>query len=112
MKYIIQDLLLGSLVSMGSLLCAVIGGLCGAATSFALNGQDEVSIAVGALCGFSVGIMAGSASVGVISSGVKTILMCWAESPQKLANSHPDIHEEFVKRINNEGASESESDAF
>lgn len=98
LKYIISDLLLNSLVSCGSMLCAVVGGLCGLGAAFAMGGQLPM-LAAGGICGLSVGVMAGAAALNVISSGVKTILMCWAEKPEKLGVSHPDIHQEFCDRI-------------
>jgi hypothetical protein len=108
LKYIISDLLLNSLVSMGALLCGLVGGLCGVVAAFVMGGQEmadsragekEIMLAAGGICGLSVGVMAGTAALNVISSGVKTILVCWAEMPEKLGASHPGINQEFCDRI-------------
>jgi len=49
--------------------------------------------------GFIVGLAAGGQAVGIISSGVKTILACWAEDPEPLRRTHPEVHAEFENRI-------------
>mmetsp|Transcript_25687 Transcript_25687/g.74288 ORF Transcript_25687/g.74288 Transcript_25687/m.74288 type:complete len:517 (-) Transcript_25687:115-1665(-) len=96
-QFIISDLLLNSLVTLGSLLCAVAGAVAGGATGYALDGS--VAAVWGTGIGFFVGIMAGAASLNIISSGVKTILACWADDPQPFAETHPEIHAEFEAKI-------------
>merc|ERR1719189_2217556 len=98
MTYIVSDLLLNSLHTCAALLIAVAGCACGTATGLALDGR-MMSMVWGAGIGFSVGLIAGLAGLTVIGSGVKTILVCWAEDPDKLAETQPDIHEEFRSRI-------------
>jgi len=100
-NYIVEDLLLNSLVVMGSLFCAAVGAVSGASAGAALCATGKVGVAAsaGAGLGFVTGLLAGGNSLGVYSSGVKTILACWADNPDSLMNSHPEIHKEFVSRI-------------
>jgi len=97
LKYIIADLLLNSLVSCGALLVAAVCTLVAAGLGFALDGALTASY--GAVVGLFIGIISGSAALGVINSGIKTILACWAEDSTPLSQTHPEIHDEFVTRI-------------
>jgi len=97
LQYVIADLLLDSVVNLGTLLCAAAGALASAACGFALAGGAAAGM--GALLGFIIGFAAGGAAVGIISSGVKTILACWAEDPEPLRRAHPEVHDEFENRI-------------
>jgi len=97
LQYVASDLLLNSLVSLGGLLCGLVGAASGAATGYALD--DEVAAMWGGVLGFLVGVMAGVASVSIINSGVKTILACWADDPEPLQRTHEEIAQEFEDRI-------------
>jgi len=96
-QYIISDLLLNSLVNLGGLLCAAAGAAAGAGTGYALDGP--VAACWGAGLGFLVGLIAGVAALSIVSSGVKTVLACWADDPEPLQRSHPLIHQEFEAKI-------------
>lgn len=97
LQYIISDLLLNSVVNLGTLLCGCTGAAAAAGAGYLAG--DGTSAAVGALLGLIIGVVAGGAAVGIISSGVKTILACWAEDPEPLRQSHPEVHAEFESRI-------------
>jgi len=97
MKYIICDLLLNSLVSSGTLMIALVALSSGAGTGYLTDGANGAMW--GGLLGFLVGLTAGAAATGTINSGVKTILVCWADDPAPLQASHQDIHDEFEKRL-------------
>jgi hypothetical protein len=96
-EYILSDLLLNSVVNLGTLLCGCTGAAAGAGAGYLAG--DATSAAVGAILGLICGIVAGGAAVGIISSGVKTILACWAEDPEPLRRTHPEVHAEFEGRI-------------
>lgn len=100
LPYIIRDLLLNSLVTLGSFICALAGAACGAGAGYVLDSSNAAIM--GGVLGFFVGLIAGFAAIGVINSGIKTILMCWAEDPRPLQNTHPDIHDAFMERIRND----------
>jgi len=95
--YVIQDLLINSVVSLGALLCAAVGCGVGAATGF-VTGRGIGAIG-GAVIGFFAGLMAGGSAAGVLTSGTKTLLAMWAENPEPFRRAYPQIHSEFEQRI-------------
>lgn len=97
LQYILSDLLLNSVVNLGTLLCGCTGAAAGAGAGYFAG--DSTSAGVGALLGLIVGVVAGGAAVGIISSGVKTTLACWAEDPEPLRQAHPEVHAQFESRI-------------
>jgi len=97
LRYVIADLLLDSVISMGGLLCGLVAAFCGAITEYALGGGEKWI--VGAVMGLILGVPIGMSSLSSISSGAKTILACWADDPEPLQVSHPEIAEEFEQRI-------------
>jgi len=98
-EYILQDLLVNSVVSLGAFLCGLVGGGAGAAAGFAFGPDNGTTAIAGAIIGFLAGLMCGGSAASIISSGTKTILACWAEDPEPLRQSHPEIHQEFESRI-------------
>jgi hypothetical protein len=98
LQYILSDLLLDSVVNMGTFVCAVLGAGAGALVAVLMN-TSSPAIAWGAVVGFLSGMVAGGSAVGIISSGTKTILACWAEDPEPLRQTHSEIHAEFESRI-------------
>jgi hypothetical protein len=97
MKYILSDLLLGSVSTMGAMIVAFMSAGFTALTGYFVAGQ--VAAIYGASIGFVIGIVGGSAALGIINSGVKTVLACWADDPRPLMQSHPQLHEEFNNRL-------------
>jgi len=96
--FILQDLLIDSVVNLGALLCGLVGAGFGALTGWGLTGLAP-PIAAGAAVGFVCGLAAGGSTACILSSGTKTILVLWAEDPQPLMRTRPQIHEEFEYRI-------------
>lgn len=103
-QFIICDLLLGSMSGLGALVCAAVGGGVGAGMGYVMDGM--IAAIWGAILGCVAGFIAGAAAMATITSGIKAILAAWAENPQPLMMSHPDIHEEFEARINMKMAGE------
>jgi len=87
---IIDDLLLTSLTSFSSIVCCLVGGLVAAATGWALGGTSMAL--VGVAIGILIGMIVGAATLGVVTSGIMTLVVCWAEDPFPLVESHHDIH--------------------
>eukprot|EP00928_Gymnodinium_smaydae_P000608 TRINITY_DN1022_c0_g1_i1.p2 TRINITY_DN1022_c0_g1~~TRINITY_DN1022_c0_g1_i1.p2 ORF type:complete len:560 (-),score=126.45 TRINITY_DN1022_c0_g1_i1:164-1681(-) len=96
-KYVLSDLLLNSVVNMGAMVVALVTAGTSATAGYFMDGP--VAAAIGGVLGFLIGIISGSAALGIINSGVKTLLACWAEDPRPLEESHPDIHQEFSERL-------------
>jgi len=95
--YVIQVLLINSVVNLGTLLSGAVGCAVGVCAGFALGGSDAV--AVSALAGLWAGVVVGGAAAGVISSGAKTVLALWAEDPVPLQRMRPTMHQELEDRI-------------
>merc|ERR1712157_144298 len=98
MEYVIQDLLVNSVVNLGAMLCGAVGCAVGAAAGCLWGGKLGVVVASAAM-GFWSGLVAGGNAAGILSSGAKAILALWAEDPEPLRKTHPDIHSEFESRI-------------
>lgn len=96
-KYILSDLLLNSLVTMGTMMIAAVSTSAGAGFGYFTGGT--LGAIWGAILGVVIGLMSGAAALGTINSGVKTILVCWADDPDKLAERHPELHAEFSMRL-------------
>lgn len=95
--YVVQDLLIDSVVNLGALLCMLVGAAAGAGTGTALGATP--CVVAGAVIGGWSGLLAGGAAAGILSSGAKTILVLWAENPEPLQRMQPRIHEECEARI-------------
>lgn len=95
---ITQDMLLNSLVNMGVLGAGFFTSIVTAVVTGVVKMDTEVAF-MGGIVGFFVGLVAGAASTGLINSGGKTILICWADEPDSLMNSHPEVHDRFVGAI-------------
>lgn len=94
---IIADLLLNSLVSCGAMMTAAMCAIVTGGLGFSLGGATTA--AYGAGIGLFIGLIAGSAALGVINSGIKTILACWSEDSRPLMHTHKEVHDEFASRI-------------
>mmetsp|Transcript_4074 Transcript_4074/g.8741 ORF Transcript_4074/g.8741 Transcript_4074/m.8741 type:complete len:596 (+) Transcript_4074:177-1964(+) len=81
-RYIMSSWLVGNVVWLGALFSAVVGGLLGALVGLASG--SAIGAQAGLVIGFASAFASGRAAMCVISSGTKTILTCWAESPATL----------------------------
>mmetsp|Transcript_78485 Transcript_78485/g.163056 ORF Transcript_78485/g.163056 Transcript_78485/m.163056 type:complete len:571 (-) Transcript_78485:73-1785(-) len=97
MEYVISDLLINSVVSLGAILCAMVSGGCGAVAGAVVGGK--ASAITGAIIGAFCGAVAGGNAVGILNSGAKTILALWAEDPRPLMNMNNDMHNELEEKI-------------
>lgn len=111
LKAIIGDLLIDSVVTLGTLLSGLVGLGVGAAVAWGTKGEfqhaqhaafsREVVILIGVISGLLGGLLAGGGVMTIFSSGTKAILMCWAEEPNRLHEEHEfeDLHTEFNAKI-------------
>jgi len=94
---LIHDLLIDSVVSLGALLCGLVGAGAGAGAGYALGGIGLV-VAGGSVGAWS-GLLSGGSAAGIFSSGTKTVLALWAEDPAPLVRAQPETHRAFEDRI-------------
>eukprot|EP00928_Gymnodinium_smaydae_P064885 TRINITY_DN48120_c0_g1_i1.p1 TRINITY_DN48120_c0_g1~~TRINITY_DN48120_c0_g1_i1.p1 ORF type:complete len:631 (+),score=117.36 TRINITY_DN48120_c0_g1_i1:136-1893(+) len=99
LHYVVQDLLVDMVVSLGALLCGVVGCASGSLAGLALASGSRQAAVAGAVIGLWAGIVAGGTAVGILSSGTKTILALWAEDPEPLRRARPEVHEDFETLI-------------
>eukprot|EP00435_Cladocopium_sp_Y103_P040818 s2587_g11.t1 len=104
MKAIIGDVLIDRVVTFGLLLAAVVGagvaalaGLLTATGAAGANLSQGDVIGVCSLVGLVSAAISGGGVMGIMGSGTKAILMCWAEDPDRLHQEHgfEDLHAEL-----------------
>lgn len=98
---IIADNLVNRLLGIMSLL---IGLLTGCATLFAAflveefeSSNDPSVLGIGFVVGFFVGLILSGVFMGLLSSAVDACIVCYAEAPKELEDSHPSIAEEMSR---------------
>ncbi|KAJ3305724.1 hypothetical protein HDV03_001132 [Kappamyces sp. JEL0829] len=98
---VINDSLIGSVLSMGGLFVALI--VAGSAalfvrfsTDFSATVADYVIVAVSA---FFVGIVEFSVMANIIDSGVVATFVCLAEDPLALAQTKPDLYQKIQQAL-------------
>merc|ERR1711879_1101116 len=74
LEYVVQDLLVNSVVNLGAFICAGAGCMAGVGIGFFVGVSKSNAKVMGAVLGSWVGLLAGGAAMSVISSGIKTIL--------------------------------------
>lgn len=97
LEYIISDLLIDSVASLATLMCAAFGLGVGGALMMSLESADF--FAAGAAAGFVAGLMVGSSVGTLVTSGAKTILVSWAEKPEVLAKNRPETHNNLANKV-------------
>jgi len=49
--------------------------------------------------GLLTGMLTGTVALRILSNGIMTVLVCWADDPFLLIESHPDVHLELESKI-------------
>jgi len=96
--YVVSAMLVQSVVFLGSVLCALIGAAAAAGFGYATCGVPGFCLTISVICGVMGcvgGLLAGGNAVGTLNSGAASVLMCWAERPDVLAQTNPKIAEKF-----------------
>ncbi|CAE7560356.1 PNS1 [Symbiodinium pilosum] len=112
-QYVIADLLVDSVVSLGAFMSGLVG--CGMGLAVALSGlerspdgartgagagQDYAMVAIiGGFLGFFGGVIGGASAMSIFSSGTKALLTCWAEDPRPLQEEYSGIHDTIAAKI-------------
>jgi hypothetical protein len=91
---IINDNLIGSVLSLSSLFIGLIGGVLSLITFIIYSGSKDLSERLSA---FFIGMLGagliGWCSLAIISSGVTTFFVCLAEDPNALQRTDPNTYE-------------------
>jgi len=98
---IMNDTIIGKVMGIITFLSALICGCLGGISAF-LDPQlnNVLFIILLSFGGFLIGVILVNQVLFVIDSGVTTIFVCFAEDPQVLCNSYPDLYQ--VLRETNE----------
>lgn len=91
---IINDDLIENALILGCLVCGALTGVTGYALSTVMDFGDSSSGIV--VVGVILGIVLGSACLGVISSAVATIFVCFAEDPAAGQATQPQLFSELI----------------
>lgn len=93
---IISDLLVDGVLGMVSLGVGAITGIIAAlvvlASGLSLGGAEGPSAF---LVGFMMGALFSSTLLGIVSSAVNTVIVCYAEAPNEFQQNHPRLSEEM-----------------
>merc|ERR1719223_1506318 len=97
---IIADNLADNVLFMVSIMIGLLSGLVGLTIAkldqnlFANMGFDDTA-SVGFVLGLLVGFIMASILMGVVSSAVNTVIVCFAESPREFEVNHPQLSMEM-----------------
>lgn len=95
---IINDNIIGSVLSMACLASAVVTGVLGGAMIYAL--EDDYYIPVGIICGL-IGFVMVMQVLEIVESAVTTIFVCFAEEPEALQRNSPELYHKFQTTYGN-----------
>jgi len=96
--YVVSAILVEWVVGMGAAFCGLTGGVVAGLLGYLACDVPEFCVVlavIGAIFGLLSGCIAGGSAVGVMNSGSVTILMSWAEKPEVLQRTHPELHTKF-----------------
>lgn len=99
LRYIVSAIITDLVACQGSLCTGLVGGVVAGLLGYTMSSIPVFAIVlaiIGGILGCCAGCCSGGASISVLHSGSQSILMCWAERPDVLQNTHPDLHERFV----------------
>lgn len=104
-KKICSSILAGSVTFMGCFLAGAAGSL--AAMMYVnhqltskdpddLEGRDAYHFVFGIAGAWVFGFFASGNVMSIVEAGVNSILVCWAEAPDQLSTTHPDVHAKLL----------------
>jgi len=97
---IVIALLIDSVANMAILLCMSLSGLAAAGAVYLSQSASPnwmTLTGIGAGIGLLPGLFIGTTAGSLVSSGAKSVLMSWAESPEVLAQLRPELALKFEK---------------
>mmetsp|Transcript_28741 Transcript_28741/g.61279 ORF Transcript_28741/g.61279 Transcript_28741/m.61279 type:complete len:575 (+) Transcript_28741:166-1890(+) len=96
---IIADNLVNRLLGIMSLTIGLLTGVCTLFAAFLVEEFEskDVGMGIGFVVGFFVGLTLSGVFMGLLSSAVDAVIVCYAEAPAELESSHPIIAEEMSR---------------
>lgn len=94
---IIADNLVNRLLGIMSLTIGLLTGVCSLFAAFLVEEFESKQgwVPIGFVVGFFVGLILSGVFMGLLSSAVDAIIVCYAEAPKELEESHPAIAQEM-----------------
>lgn len=99
---IIADNLVNRLLGIVSLTIGLLTGVCSLFAAFLVEEFDDkeemgAALGLGFVSGFFIGIILSGIFMGLLSSAVDAIIVCYAEAPKELEENHPAIAQEMSR---------------
>lgn len=96
---IIADNLVNRLLGIVSLVVGLATGLCALCAAFLVEEFEAKGgwTGVGFGAGFFIGLLVGGVFMGLLSSAVDGIIVCYAEAPKELEENHPAVAQEMSR---------------
>jgi hypothetical protein len=96
-----DDLVTNALVLMSFIIACLTGcvglALASAHKSWVAEFSEKQSMSIPFFSAFLIGIIIASILMSVVSSGVDTVLVCFAEAPTELRQNHPRLSDQMVR---------------
>lgn len=90
---IITDYMVDTVLFMVSLGVAVLTGILGILVAAAMQMSDGTNLGLSFIIGFMVGYAMCTTLFSIVSSGVNTVIVCYAEAPNEFQQNHPMLSE-------------------
>jgi hypothetical protein len=92
---IITDSLVDTVLVMVSICVGIFTGIVGVSVASAL-GQGASTLGAAFILGMLIGVLFSMTLFGLVSSGVNTVIVMFAESPAEFAQNHPTLSQEML----------------
>lgn len=96
-RLICADSLVGSVCFLAAMPCMATGAGAAYAICSMMEGHENMSATM-ALVGMFIGLVVGIAAIRPVQSGSTTFVVCWAEHPEALLLSKPQLAQAFAQR--------------
>merc|ERR1719276_712456 len=96
---IIADNLINRLLGIMSFTIALLTGVCSLFAAFLVEELESKQgwVPIGFVVGFFIGLILSGIFMGLLSSAVDAVIVCYAEAPKELEDQHPAIAEEMSR---------------
>ena len=88
---IIADMMIDSVLNFVALGIGALTALVSLLLALALQMGETGTLGTGAIIGFILGFGMSATLFSVVSSGVNTVIVCYAEAPNEFQANHPEL---------------------